>query len=137
MIKRNKEIAKRELTKYENGTLIPVSDDRLLDNSTPEYGRNSIELAVTDAYETITQIALKKATDPDTLRIMNPRQIVYEGERRADLYDKENDKEKYFCYVRGSLVDIYDELYEAVNTVKDGGLVTEEEIRTWKNLLGD
>lgn len=109
--------------KYENGTLIPVSDDRLLDNSTPEYGRNSIELAVTDAYETITQIALKKATDPDTLRIMNPKQIVYEGERRADLYDKENDKEKYFCYERGSLVDIYDELYEAVNTVKDSGLV--------------
>ena len=92
----------------------PAPDDQILNNRSNSVGRNVIETVVTEKYETMVQIALKNEVRTENLKIMEPRQVLFEGERRAQ--PEENVKKDYYLlYQYGHLGKVYEDAYEAVD----------------------
>ncbi len=114
-----------------SGTMTALPDDQLLDNSTPLHGKNVTELAVTDAYENITQLVLKKSVDLKTLQLLNPKQVIYEGERNARIDNMPVDKRYFVQTYNGRIEEIYSRSCDAV-TVADAenGTVRDNRGRT-------
>ena len=113
------------------GVMTPLPDDQLLDNSTPLHGKNIAELAVTDAYETITQLVLKKSVDLKSLQVLNPRQVIYEGERSTKI-DNIAPERKYFVLTsNGRVEEIYSRACDAVAVADvENGTVRDNRGRT-------
>ena len=130
-LKRAKGI-RREVEDKEMGTvtfgpleLTPTTDDQITSNVEADKGSNRIATVVTELYETIQQIELKKEVEIKRLKFLTPKEVMYEGGRDI-LLDEEPVVSRYMVYTQGKLSDIYSDLgdavlfaYENVGTVVD------------------
>ncbi|MCR4585922.1 MAG: hypothetical protein K5686_09395 [Lachnospiraceae bacterium] len=105
------------------GGYTDVADDQILNNMTNASGRNIVETVITEKYETMVQIALKSEVKTESLKIMEPRQVLFEGERRAQ--PEENLKRDYYILYRyGHLYKVFEDAYDAVDAaVAEGGTI--------------
>ena len=110
----------KRMKKDGNGGYEEAPEDQILNNRGSTAGRNVIETVVTERYETMVQIALKSEVKTESLKIMAPRQVLFEGERRAQ--PEENLKKDYYLlYQYGYLSRVYEEAYDAVKEAMDDG----------------
>ena len=105
--------------------LIPVVDDQITSNVEVSEGTNKIVSAVTDLYETIWQIELKKEIDVKGIKFLTPKVVLYEGGRRLKP-EEQPEGSRYLVYTQGQLTEIYSDeslavadAYENVGTVLD------------------
>ena len=105
--------------------LKPVVDDQITSNVEIDEGTNKIVSAVTDLYETIWQIELKKEIDVKGLKFLTPKVVLFEGGRRLQTQDQPVDN-RYLVYTKGRLSEIYSDeamavadAYQNVGTVLD------------------
>lgn len=107
--------------------LIPIVDDQITSNTRIEEGTNKRTTAVTDLYETIHQIEVKKEIDTKQIKFLTPKEVLFEGGRRLEQEDNpEIIKERYLVYTRGEMSRIFANAatavayaYENVGTVLD------------------
>lgn len=106
-------------------TLTLIEDDQITSNVEEEEGNNKIVAAVTDLYETVQQIELKKEIEVKRLKFLTPKEVLYEGGRELTIGEEENIN-RYLVYTRGKLSAIYSDpgmavlnAYEQVGTVVD------------------
>ena len=106
--------------------LTPTTDDQITSNVVAEEGTNKIVEAVTDLYETIQQIELKKEIEAKSVQFLTPKEVMYEGGRNLVLEDETEPVQRYLVYTRGELSAIYSDAgkavlyaYEQVGTVLD------------------
>lgn len=107
--------------------LIPIMDDQITSNSKIEEGTNKKTTAVTDLYETIHQIEVKKEIDTKGIKFLTPKEVLFEGGRRLEPEDNpEMTKERYLVYTKGEISSIFSNAatavlyaYENVGTVLD------------------
>lgn len=127
--------------------LTPINDDQITSNVEAQAGTNKIAAAVTDLYETIQQIELKKEIEVKRLKFLTPKEVMYEGGREIVL-DEDIEVNRYLVYTKGALTAIYSDpgdavlyAYENVGTVVDcfgneiyrrGELVTRNQIMAIK-----
>lgn len=125
-----------------------TTDDQITSNIEEEEGTNKIVEAVTDLYETIQQIELKREIEVKGIQFLTPKEVMYEGGRNLVLEDEKEAIERYLVYTKGELSAIYSEAgeavlyaYEQVGTVLDeegnqiyrrGELVTRNQIMAIK-----
>lgn len=112
-------------TSYGSLDLTPTTDDQITSNVEEEQGYNTIAAVVTELYETIQQIEMKKEIDAKHLKFLTPKEVMYEGGREIGP-DREMVVERYLVYVGGRLEDIRSDpgkavlyAYENVGTVID------------------
>jgi len=105
--------------------LKPVVDDQITSNVEISEGTNKIVSAVTDLYETIWQIELKKEIDVKGIKFLTPKVVLYEGGRRLEPEEQPVDK-RYLVYTKGELSAIYSneamavaDAYQNAGTVLD------------------
>ncbi len=105
--------------------LIPIVDDQITSNVEVSEGTNKIVSAVTDLYETIWQIELKKEIDVKGIKFLTPKVVLYEGGRRL-IPEVQPEGSRYLVYSKGQLTEIYSDeslavadAYENVGTVLD------------------
>lgn len=103
-----------------------ITDDQITSNVEEEIGTNKIATAVTDLYETIQQIELKKEIEVKSLQFLTPKEVMYEGGRTLVLENEEETVDRYMVYTQGELSAIFSEpgkavlyAYEQVGTVID------------------
>lgn len=127
--------------------LTPITDDQITSNVEAAAGSNKIAAVVTNLYETIQQIELKKEIEVKRLKFLTPKEVMYEGGRAIHL-EQEIKVERYLVYSKGRLTDIFSDpgeavlfAYENVGTVVDcygneiyrrGELVTRNQIMAIK-----
>lgn len=128
--------------------LTKATDDQITSNIEEDEGTNKIVAAVTDLYETIQQIELKREIEVRTIQFLTPKEVLYEGGRSLVLNDENEGIERYLVYIKGKLSDVYSRpeeavllAYEQVGTVLDeagnmvyrrGELVTRNQIMAIK-----
>ena len=128
--------------------LTKTTDDQITSNVEEEEGTNKIVEAVTNLYETIQQIELKREIEVKSIQFLTPKEVLYEGGRNLVLDDKNEIVKRYLVYTKGELSAVYarpDEAvllaYEEVGTVLDeegnmvyrrGELVTRNQIMAIK-----
>lgn len=91
-----------------------TTNDQILYNDTSSAGKNTIEVVATENYEKIIQIAVRKEIDLETLQILEPKQVLFEGDRSVKLGEEVFSGREYYLYVKGDLAGTYAELPDAI-----------------------
>lgn len=133
---------------YEDGTYKEIEPDQILNNASSLIYKNKIEKAVTDRYETIIQIALKKDIDAKKLQILTPKFVILENNKDISATkevnnDVDNNKH-YYTYIEGKFYNEYADLATAINVAyennglvigNDGRIIYEKRTRISKNQI--
>ncbi len=110
----------------ENGLLVSTTEDQILNNNSRSGEKNYIESVVTENFETIRQLVLKSEADLNTLKLMEPKLVIFEGDRKV-IQDGDAVNEGYDLFAGGTLVKRYMYCYDAVEPAWQlGGSVRDE-----------
>ena len=104
----------------EDGNMVEIPNDQILNNNEGTGSKNTIETAVTENYETLVQIALRSEINTAAMQLLDPRQVIYEGERTVIIDRSRNVPPQYCYYERGELLAEYTDAYEAFARAYEG-----------------
>ncbi|MCR5799024.1 MAG: hypothetical protein K6G69_03020 [Lachnospiraceae bacterium] len=102
------QISLKRIKKNEDGSFSEVHDDQITNNDEIEVGKNKVVYAVTDKYEKIAQVEMKKEVDIKTLKFLTPKEVLYEGGKEISI-PRHEEKNRFYMYYNGHIVDICDD----------------------------
>lgn len=108
------QIILKRVQKEEDGTYTEISDDQILNAKSEEEGRNVVEVATTQNYEKLTQIALKKEIDRAAMKHLTPKEVLFEGARTVPLQEKDEEDSLFYVYGKTGVEEVYDHAGKAV-----------------------
>lgn len=121
------QITLSRIKRLEDGSYETTTDDHIMDNTEEDVGKNKVVTADIDIYERYVQIQTKKTIDSKTIKILTPKEVVFEGGRELQL-DLESDIQRYYVYGAYGVNHIYSAPAEAVNLAyKIAGVVVNSE----------
>lgn len=104
-----------------------TTNDQITSNAEEEIGTNKIVAVVTDLYETIQQIELKREIEVRGLQFLTPKEVMYEGGRTISLENEETIIGRYIVYAEGEIAAIYSNPKDAVaHAYSHAGTVIDE-----------
>lgn len=123
-------VEKDELTSQ----YIPAREDQIMNNEEVETGDNTIETALTEEFETVVQIAVKKTIDKKSMKFLTPKEVLYEGGREVIINAEETDTEHYYVYGIRDIEGIYTDAGNAVTKGSEisGIVVNDAGAHVWK-----
>lgn len=111
-------------------TYIPVEDDHIMNNSETVSGKNVVSVAAIDVYERYVQIQTRNTIDTKTLKILTPKEVVFEGGRNLEI-ENEEQPDRYYVYGPYGVSGIYNSSATAVNLAYDiSGVVVDNDGNT-------
>lgn len=92
------QITLSRIMETEEGDYKVIEDDQIASNDVGESEVNQINTVAVETYKTIVQILLKNQVESHTLKVLTPREVIFEGGREVVL---EAQKETDIYYVYG------------------------------------
>ncbi|MBO5095016.1 MAG: hypothetical protein J6C33_11810 [Lachnospiraceae bacterium] len=113
---------------------VPASADQIMNNEELELGDNTVELAVTEEYETVVQIAVKKTIDKKGIKFLTPKEVLFEGGREVAITPKETDTVHYYVYGIRDIEGVYTDAGNAVTHASEyaGVVINDNGAYVWK-----
>ena len=108
------QITLQRASRTETGLYSAVADDHITDNMEAVESKNQVVAADIDVYERYVQIQTKTVIDAKTVKILTPKEVVFEGGRELEP-DAENETERYYVYGAYGVDGIYTAPAKAVN----------------------
>lgn len=108
------QITLQRLSRQESGEYQEASRDQIMNNMESAVGKNVVVTADIDVYKRYVQIQTKGIIDGKTIKILNPKEVVYEGGRRLQLPVQE-ELERFYVYGPYGVSGIYTSPAGAVN----------------------
>ena len=120
------------IQRSENGSYQEILDDQIMNNVEEELGQNKVVTADIDIYERYVQIQTKTTIDTKTIKVLNPKEVVFEGGRELTL-DAVSEVSRYYVYNAYGVQGIYSAPGKAVKEAYDSsGVVTNDRgITVW------
>ncbi|MCR5109011.1 MAG: C39 family peptidase [Lachnospiraceae bacterium] len=123
----------KRLTRDETGAYIPAPDDQIISNVESRTFKNNFSYVVTEEMETTYQTELYKHMSDDPIKVTNPREVLFEGDRRLII---ENDDliQRFYVYAKGDIDSIYTEGSDAVKRASEifGNVVDDKCAYIWE-----
>ena len=120
------QITLSRLQRTENGSYQEILDDQIMNNVEEEAGQNKVVTANIDIYERYVQIQTKSSIDAKTIKVLNPKEVVFEGGRELEL-DAVSEVPRYYVYNAYGVCGIYSAPGTAVKEAYDtSGIVTND-----------
>ena len=88
--------------KKENGAYVETLSDQIMYNAEIEAGKNQVHTAATENMGTIVQLKVKKAFEDKKIKILTPKEVLFEDNRCLDIVNSESGKTSPRYYVYGS-----------------------------------
>ncbi|MBR5577371.1 MAG: hypothetical protein IKW28_00070 [Lachnospiraceae bacterium] len=109
-----------------------AENDHIASSEAEDSSVNDITTVTKDQYKTVVQIILKNTINSSTLKIMNPKEVIFEGGRNIDL--EIGNEERYYVYGPYGVDMITPNSSEAITKAFElSGVVTDENGNTiWK-----
>lgn len=108
------QIVLERLEKSEKGEYRQISQEHIMNNVEAAAGKNVVAAADIDIYERYVQIQTRKNIDAKSIKILTPKEVVYEGGRTLSLAG-ERELERYYVYSLYGVDDIFLSPASAVN----------------------
>ena len=126
------QITLSRIQRSENGSYQEILDDQIMNNVEEEPGQNKVVTADIDIYERYVQIQTKTTIDTKTIKVLNPKEVVFEGGRDLTL-DAVSEVSRYYVYNAYGVQGIYSAPGKAVKEAYDSsGVVTNDRgITVW------
>lgn len=102
----------------ETGRFIEIDPDQILASDFGSLMSNVYKSVITEEMETTYQIVLCKEGNYDKVKILNPKEVLYEGNRDIILEGKDN-VNRYYVYAKGSLLRSYTSPSDAVSLAEE------------------
>ena len=93
---------------------VGIADDHIMDNTEAVTGKNKIVTADIDIYKRYVQIQTKNTIDSKTIKVLTPKEVVFEGGRELQL-EEESETPRYYVYGSYGVDAIYSAPAKAVN----------------------
>ncbi len=126
------QITLSRIQRSENGSYQEILNDQIMNNVEEEPGQNKVVTADIDIYERYVQIQTKTTIDTKTIKVLNPKEVVFEGGRELTL-DAVSEVSRYYVYNAYGVQGIYNAPGKAVKEAYDSsGVVTNDRgITVW------
>lgn len=126
-IEGNQIILKR-VRKNENGEFEEIFNDQIMNVKEERAALNSVQTVAIDTFEKVTQIVLKDEVKKTAVKILTPREVLFEGGRNMLLTDMKADDNRYYVYGRNGIEGIFTDEGNAVNLAyKISGVVVDDD----------
>ena len=126
------QITLSRIQRSENGSYQEILDDQIMNNVEEEPGQNKVVTADIDIYERYVQIQTKTTIDTKTIKVLNPKEVVFEGGRELTL-DAVSEVSRYYVYNAFGVQGIYSAPGKAVKEAYDssGVVANDRGITVW------
>lgn len=126
------QITLSRIQRSENGSYQEILNDQIMNDVEEEPGQNKVVTADIDIYERYVQIQTKTTIDTKTIKVLNPKEVVFEGGRELTL-DAVSEVSRYYVYNAYGVQGIYSAPGKAVKEAYDSsGVVTNDRgITVW------
>lgn len=126
------QITLSRIQRSENGSYQEILDDQIMNNVEEELGQNKVVTADIDIYERYVQIQTKTTIDTRTIKVLNPKEVVFEGGRELTL-DAVSEVSRYYVYNAYGVQGIYSAPGKAVKEAYDsaGVVANDRGITVW------
>ena len=133
-IRDNQIILKRVERDAESMQYTPIREDQIMNNEEVASGDNTVELAVTEEFETVVQIGVKKSIDKSSIKFLTPREVLFEGGREVPVETPVSETEHYYVYGFRDIEGIYTDAGNAVThgASISGVVVNDAGAHVWK-----
>ena len=115
------QITLQRVSKSEDGTYVEIAEDQIVDAESVSLGRNTMEVVVTQNYEKIRQIVLRKEIDVNSMKQLTPKEVLFEGERSVYLRSSDEEQEQFYVYGKYGIRGIYGNEDQAVDAAERRG----------------
>lgn len=138
------QITLQRVSKSEDGTYVEIAEDQIVDAESVSLGRNTMEVVVTQNYEKIRQIVLRKEIDVNSMKQLTPKEVLFEGERSVYLRSSDEEQEQFYVYGKYGIRGIYGNEDQAVDAAESeagvvlnsaGNYVWKKTIRSTRNQI--
>lgn len=102
----------------ETGALLEAPEDQIMNNEVSKNMKNVLSSVVTEDTETTYQTMLYKGQIDGSLKVTNPKEVVYEGSREINP-DSNDSLTRFYVYAKGDLMDIYTIESDSVNDAEE------------------
>ena len=118
----------------ERGEYVPASDDQIMSTEKASTGSNEISSVVIEKYETVYEIVVKEMIDTKALKILTPKEVLFEGKRELAVEEGEEAGKRYYVYGKNGIEGIFSDPGKAVIYAYDnvGVIVDDEGDYIWK-----
>ena len=126
------QITLSRIQRSENGSYQEILDDQIMNNVEEGPGQNKVVTADIDIYERYVQIQTKTTIDTKTIKVLNPKEVVFEGGRELTL-DAVSEVSRYYVYNAYGVQGIYSAPGKAVKEAYDsaGVVANDRGITVW------
>ena len=126
------QITLSRIQRSENGSYQEILNDQIMNNVEEEPGQNKVVTADIDIYERYVQIQTKTTIDTKTIKVLNPKEVVFEGGRELTL-DAVSEVSRYYVYNAYGVQGIYSAPGKAVKEAYDssGVVANDRGITVW------
>ena len=126
------QITLSRIQRSENGSYQEILDDQIMNNVEEEPGQNKVVTADIDIDERYVQIQTKTTIDTRTIKVLNPKEVVFEGGRELTL-DAVSEVSRYYVYNAYGVQGIYSAPGKAVKEAYDsaGVVANDRGITVW------
>lgn len=127
------QIILKRAQKDENGEYTEIEDDHIMNAEEEQEALNSIQTVAVDTFEKVTQIALKDEVPKSAVKILTPREVLFEGGRNTVLTEAETEFERYYVYGKNGIEDIFMDEGNAVTLAYDisGVVINDDGAYVW------
>lgn len=111
----------------------PIENDQIVNTKVEDEGNNRIETVAIDKYEKIVQIVVKSNVNTKALKLLTPKEVLFEGGRDIVLKEEEADTDRYYVYGKSGVEGIFTDEGNAVNLAYEisGTVVNETGAYVW------
>ena len=127
------QIALKRIYMDEDGVYKYIEDDHIASNDIQNKNVTKINTVNLDVYKKSVQLVLKNTTDPHSLKVMIPKEVIFEGGREVNL-DLVNSQNTFYVYGPKGVEGITTSSAEAVKSAYElsGSVVDAEGNYIWK-----
>lgn len=138
------QIILNRVKKDDDGEYETISDDHIMNAEVAEKMINNLEVVAIDVYEKITRINLKNEVAKTAVKILTPKEVLFEGGRNVLFEEQDVTLQRYYVYGKGGMEGIFMDVGNAVNLAYDvsgvvvndaGGYVWQKGGRSTKNQI--
>lgn len=138
------QIILNRVKKDDDGEYETISDDHIMNAEVAEKMINNLEVVAIDVYEKITRINLKNEVAKTAVKILTPKEVLFEGSRNVLFEEQDVTLQRYYVYGKGGMEGIFMDVGNAVNLAYDvsgvvvndaGGYVWQKGGRSTKNQI--
>ena len=117
----------------EDGRYKHIEDDHIASNDIQDKNVTKVNIINNDVYKKAVQLVLKYTTDSNTLKIMSPKEVIFEGGREINI-EFENKTDIFYVYGPKGVEDITPSSAEAVKKAYElsGSVVDANGNYIWK-----